>query len=165
MECREGECVFPEEIKLHRDDLVEVPLFISDNLLEDIIRDLPIPIGIIPLILIQILHLYDRRRIRDIHLDLLIPPEISVFLYFCFRETVIYQIRHRIIEIERIEFPWEKIPKNTIRIHLCKNLVRKHFPLLLGVLFIEDAIGFVAETNTTDTEGTIEEKVGIINMR
>ena len=156
--------MFPQEFELHRNDSVKIPVFVSDHLFEDFLGNLPVTVGIISLVLIQVFHFNDFCGIGDIDLDRRIPPEISFRFDLFFCESRIDKGSGGIIEIKRIQISRKEIPEDSLFVHLSENLVRELIPFLFGVLFVEDTEGFVFESDAADAEGTVFEEIAIIKI-
>jgi hypothetical protein len=62
-----------------------------------------------------------------------------LFRDFFFGETIIYEIRSRIVEVEGIHPSGEERSQSSVSFHLCKNLISQFKPLFFGILSIEDA--------------------------
>lgn len=154
--------VFHEEVVFHLDNPIVISLRILYDFLEDLWIDVPFSLCIVSLIVVELSALYNLSSFRYIHIDMFISPEISVFFYLFLGKGVVYQIRHRIVEIEWIEISRKEISEYPASLHLSEYLIGKLEPFLTSILLIEDTIGFVFEADASETEGTILKKKTMI---
>lgn len=154
-----------QEFKFHRDDLVEVSLRVTDNLLKNLFFDLPLPFSIVSLIPIEFFGFDNFCSIGDIDFYWGISPHVSCFFYLVFSKIVIDERCECIVEIEWIGRWRKEFPKTSVLFHRSKDLIGKLMPFLFSVLFIQDAKLFIFESDTTDTKRTTLEKISIVDIR
>lgn len=181
--------MFHKEVIFHLDDAIIVSLLIDDYLPQNIRINVPNRVFAIlnwfqELLLIlgrcgrfriqfgmtdpslkpiQFTTLHDFQSLWNIDLDTLISPHISFFLYFFSGKGRIYKVCHRIIEIEWIHSRRKEIPESSIFFHGSKYTTCFLFPFLLTILFIENTVGFILESDASETVVTRLHNVGIID--
>ena len=117
------------------------------------------------LILIEFCILHDLHPLRYISSYRLISPEIPVFLYFFFCECIVDKVCEGIIEIKWIHRSREEIPECPISFHRSKYLLREDLPFFFGILFIENAVRLVLESDTSDTMMRIIHILRVVYIR
>ena len=117
-----------------------------------------------PLILIEFCIFYHLQSFRNICMNWLISPEVSFSRDFFLRKRTIKYTCSRIIEIVGIHRGREEIPECPISFHRSKYLLRESFPFFFCILFIENTIGVILQSDTPETKWTILEIVGIVDI-
>ena len=112
---------------------------------------------------IQFTTLHYLQSLWNIDLDALISPQISFFLYFFFGKGRIYKVCHRIIEIEGIHRSGKEGTKSSISFHSSKYFTRFLLPFFFGILCIQDTVGFILQSDASETVVTRLHNVGIID--
>ena len=139
-----------EEVILHLHDTVVVSPFINNSFFENGWIDVPLLFSE-PLEPIEFTTIHDLESLWYIHLDRLISPEISCSFDLPLREGVIYEVGKCIIEVKWTHTCREEVTESSIGFHTREYLFCVNFPLFLSILLIENTIGLILETNTTDT--------------
>ena len=104
------------------------------------------------LILMEFCIFYHLQSFRNICMNWLISPEVSFSRDFFLRKRTIKYTCSRIIEIVGIHRGREEIPECPISFHRSKYLLRESFPFFFCILFIENTIGFILQSDTPETK-------------
>jgi hypothetical protein len=101
---------------------------------------------------------------RDVDFYLFVTSKISLRCHFFFCEAIIYKISCSIVEIEWVHRSWEELSECSFCIHLSEDFVCFFVSFFFGVLFVENAEGFVFESDTAEAVGVSYQTITIIRL-
>ena len=161
---RKRNSMLHEKLIFHWDNTVIVSGFIVDDFFENISRDGPISLCIKGFELIEIVRFHHFGISRDIDFNCLITSEISCCSDLFFREWAVDQVCCSIIEVVWTHRCREELSEWSVLLHLSEYFVYFLFSLLFCVLLIEDTVGFISQSDTTETKRAVDDIEWMIDM-
>jgi hypothetical protein len=97
----------------------------------------------------------------NIYFDRIISPEVSRRSHLFLRKAIINQISSRIIEVKGIHARRKEGSQTSVRIHFSEYLIYFGKPFFFGILFIQDTIGLIFQSHTSQTKRTVDTVVRV----
>jgi hypothetical protein len=162
---RERETVLHEEVVLHFHNSSAIACVVDDDFFQDAFVNGSLSFVVEAFVMVKVAGFDEFGVGGDVDFDGGVSSEVACSFDFFFGEGGVDEVSGGIVEVEGVHCRREELSEGSVFFHLSEDFVYFFVPLFFSVLLVEDAVGFVLQSYTSETKVTSSHIYTIETMR